>query len=1439
MQDHSTPTAQNERSTVSSEDYRQEAEATAALAASQDALVAYVPKSKAPFRLDTLVPRNIAFEIQKSLNRVVKHFGNIDRYVRNALKYPTNEALWSGLAAEQVDAVGLYLSQFGRGQGLIIADQTGIGKGRQAAAVIRHAIVSGYVPVFFTRKPDLFSDLYRDLKGIGFADIHPFIVNTDAAARIKDERGQVVFSPLSSTDQEALLATKETVPTESAASLAWHRANNKKLPDPQKKPTIDLYTPIDHLPDGYDCVFSTYSQIQAAGPYKREWLAEMTKAGVEGSLRYKKVVFILDESHMAGGYDSIIGRWMRAVLPRTQACCYLSATFAKYPEVMPLYAQKTAIKEADMSDERLVTAMSRGGLALQEIIASNLAESGQLINRKRSSEGVNVEYHTMNQEPARTKNREQVNQIIQLMNDVVVFEQNYITPLLNERHQVARESGAHLDKVPKSLGVKSSPFFSRVFNIVDQMLFSLKVEEVARFCLRLLNENKKVVIAFKSTMETFLKDLHLVSGDVILPAQMDFARTLLKGLDSVFYYNYTNINNEKTRERLALEDLPDTGRQRYEAIKADMEATATGLTISPIDQLIHRIESARKPDALGGHSGDHFKVAEVTGRGQRIRLEDSQGVMETFRSDTEKFFRLFNDGTYDVLLINQSGSTGSSAHASKDFADQRQRAMIIHQFELDINTEVQKRGRIHRTGQVVLPEYYYLTSDIPAEQRLMTMLKGKLKSLDANTTGSQKTSEDTLQTADFFNKYGDVVAWEWVNENPGLAARMGHPTYHHETDREGGRHLVRNEGTEGAIRQVTGRAGLLRVEEQDELYKSLLEKYAHRIEWEKQRGTYDLEIAFLPLDAEIKKRYLFLKGKGGSTPFGKDTVRDETLVNNLKRPLTKDQLDEKLTAALDGQKPETVRARQVAALKEAYPAIKEGLMASRRQTIDQLEQEAAALSTSASDPDDEKARERAERERSRLESLIQEKKVALEMYSKELDDVQRIIRQAIQGFLIGQVVKVPVLGTVSSTWGVFAGVSIGKAKNPYTPGNVSLLFAVADSRKLVEYNLTPEQRAEISQVYSESREINEEDIRHVQRDWNELIKEASKSRIKRHILTENIVGASDQIGTVNQLVKYNTRDGLIKNGILMHESFGAEGEDRKALLPISHALELIRDLATGSFLTDHRLDVRIQRLNASTFKLSIVKSGNFTLYTDEALRALLMKREDQGADEPAEFVQNAGDMIAPVHDDKLPAVLERLDWLDVRYQGEARVLEDWEVENEAAWQQETAVSEAHRYRLGQPYGSGSNPTQGFADYQEPDAHHPFGVVIYHRRLTDTERYRYHLVPLFANAEVPYGEWKAAMADTPILGEWEQLLTQIQQAQRPDQKGMPFEQASYMLGQFMMNHPHEDGNTEFVFGTYGVAELGRAAYEAEIGAVDPLKLLIAQLTLELQPEPQAA
>lgn len=1407
--------------------FTQDAEQVAKLAADQTALVPYKPKSNASFKMDTLIPRNMAFEVQKALNRIVKEKGNIDTYVRNALKYISTATLWKAFSAEQVDAIALYLQQFERGQGIIIGDQTGIGKGRQAAAVIRHAVLQGYIPIFFTKSPSLFTDMYRDLRAIGFEDIHPFIVNSnsDSDAKIKDADGNVIFTPLSGKAQEELLTTTKTLATESIESIEWHKRTGKKLPNPETTPTVTIYENIDYLPSGYDMIFTTYSQIQSAGYYKRAWIESICESGMEGSTRYKKVVFILDESHSAGGFDSIIGDWMRRVLPKTHSCCFLSATFAKYPEVMPFYGKKTAISETGLKDYAFVNAMRRGGLALQEIVASNLAESGQLIRRQRSNEGIKVEYITLDEEPSRSKNRASVNRIIKLMNEVVQFEEEYAAPVLALVHAEAKAQGERMGEKPRGLGVKQAPYFSRVFNIVDQMLFALKVEEVAKKTVSLLKENKKVVIAFKSTMGAFLKDLNLSSGDILPKEELDFVRTLTKGLDSIFFYSYTDIEGKKSRQRITVEELSKKGQEEYIRIKKAMLLESSGLSISPIDQLVQYIENEKKPSYTGGHQDGFFKVTEVTGRTQKVHFTKEEATIISHKSDTEKSFRLFNSGEYDVLLINQSGSTGSSAHASKDFADQRQRAMIIHQFELDINIEVQKRGRINRTGQVNLPEYYYITSDIPTERRLMTMLKAKLKSLDANTTGSQHTNDDTLKSADFLNKYGDKVAWQWIDENPEMMQKLGHPTYHKVTDsKTGTKFYERNDSKEGAIRQLTGRAGLLLVEEQDNLYNVLLERYDHQIKLEKQQGTYDLETEFLPLDAEIKKRFLFQKGNGGNTPFGKDTVREVSIVNNLKRPLTKQDVENRIAKALDGKKPEQVRAELTKDIHEKFPLLIEERREKRMEVVHKLQEELGDLPDMGSGKDAEE-NDKIASDREKLQELIEEKSSAIQEYIQKLEYTKNQIVKYIGYFTIGQVLKIPYLNPAKEpSWGIFLGITLGtSAKNPYTYGNIHLRFAVADSRRLISYSLQPEEHAYISLIYSQSMDISEEERIQIPIEWNERIKKASSKREQRHILTENIVAASEAIGGENKLVKYNTKTGIIKNGILMDKEFGKDGIS-KALLPISEAFPRIQALSIDEFFSDQKDQLRFKRIGENYLQVYIHKGENYKMAIDPKLRELIRREEGQAPDELPDFVQNGGEMTGVLHWDHLKAFLKQLDTYGLQFLGKAKELEDWEIENQKEWDRNTKPSEGnYSYELGRPYGQGSNPIAGFKDYKEPeDTKYPFGVVSYTRPLSDKEKYNYSLIPIFKNAVVPYNAWKQAITGTPIEKEFESIVEKA--------KEQALYEAKDTLGFFITNNPHEDGNPEFVFGRYTEEELGRTAYEDRIGLIKPIHMVLDQLRL---------
>ena len=134
-------------------------------------------------------------------------------------------------AAEQVDALSLALDNIGDGKGFILGDQTGIGKGRVCAGIIRWAKQNGKTPVFVTMLPDLYADMMRDLNDIGTTDFTPFITNRNM------------------TGKNALVAPD-------GSKLA--------APSGRKYDTVveDILSG-KKLPEGYDAIFTTYKQLQS------------------------------------------------------------------------------------------------------------------------------------------------------------------------------------------------------------------------------------------------------------------------------------------------------------------------------------------------------------------------------------------------------------------------------------------------------------------------------------------------------------------------------------------------------------------------------------------------------------------------------------------------------------------------------------------------------------------------------------------------------------------------------------------------------------------------------------------------------------------------------------------------------------------------------------------------------------------------------------------------------------------------------------------------------------------------------------------------------------------------------------------------------------------------------------------------------------------------
>ncbi|MEL7315473.1 MAG: strawberry notch C-terminal domain-containing protein, partial [Cyanobacteria bacterium J06559_3] len=198
----------------------------------------------------------------------------------------------------------------------------------------------------------------------------------------------------------------------------------------------------------------------------------------------------------------------------------------------------------------------------------------------------------------------------------------------------------------------------------------------------------------------------------------------------------------------------------------------------------------------------------------------------------------------DVILLNCSGSTGISLHASERFADQRPRHMIVAQAERDINVFMQMLGRVHRTGQVVRPRYTLLMGDIPAEKRPGALLCRKMASLNANTTAARDSEISLQNVVDFMNVYGEQVVTDLLKDDPELNAQLDYPLSQ----------VGDNDGEIALVRKVTGRIPLLPVEEQESVYSLIESDYQELIQRAQAMGDSNLEASQLDLDARTIAR---------------------------------------------------------------------------------------------------------------------------------------------------------------------------------------------------------------------------------------------------------------------------------------------------------------------------------------------------------------------------------------------------------------------------------------------------------------------------------------------------------------------------------------------------------------------------------------------------------
>ena len=1077
----------------------------------------YEPASQSCVVLNTVVPDSMEYETKQALEFIQREVGgNMDEFVRQRLGYNSKIELCKALSAEQTDAVAMAIYNIeAREQGMIIGDQTGIGKGRVAAALIRYAVLQGHKPIFITEKPNLFSDIYRDLSAIGSGHLTPFIVNgKESKTDIKDEGGEILFQALAPAEQQVYFKDKR-------------------------------------IPAFADLVLATYSQFNSPDkkPEKPQFLLEIA----EGT------ILILDESHNASG-SSQVGTFLQAVLAKSKGVVFLSATFAKRPDNMPIYAMKTAISDANMTKEDLIAAIIKGGVALQEVLASQLVKEGQMLRRERSFEGIEVNYITLDE--LETEHRAIADNITDILREIISFQNTHIDTAVEELDEIAVAEGKEvkLREGTSQAGVDNLPYFSKVFQVINQMLFSIKASAVADKAIQHLKAGLKPVIAFSSTMGSFIEQMEneaglpVAEGDTI---HADFSAVLMRGLDGVLRYTVTTPEGKKEFKKFDLAEFSKEARERYFAIAAKINQLSTGISISPIDIILQKIKTAG------------YRVAEVTGRKYEVQIntQTNQGiVMGRKKVNVNDAFREFNNNEIDVLMINQSGSTGASAHAivtnKVPAAEVKKRVMIVLQAELNINTEVQKRGRVNRTGQILLPQYDYIMSAIPAEKRLMMMLQKKLKSLDANTTSNQKQSTKILDVPDFLNKYGDKVVTQYLQDNAEINMLLGDPLGLTDTSNEKGEIL------EEASHRVSGRVAVLSTKMQADFYTEIAQSYNEYIEYLKQIGEYDLEVEAMNLEAETISEKVVRMGKGGDSEFGTDSILEKIEANVLKKPFSKSELENILKESLQESTADMIQ-KEISKDYELF-------------TQQQLERELAETKHYYHElfqdiPKEKKAIKIRDKDgQAAYLQFIQEREKELKgTADKQIEKIKtamfnrkQYMNSLFKFFYVGKNILYPVNsyseGDIKMK-AVFLGFIIDKKKkNPYAPSNIRLRFALASPGKYIA--MPASYAKDINSIIGASYAEPTGSLEDTLQKWDQAIKQSSVNRNTRYVISGNLLQAfADYQG---KLVSYTTLNGETKKGILMPEYWEPEEDlaDRVSV-PVARAEKVIKSLIKGNGLT--------------------------------------------------------------------------------------------------------------------------------------------------------------------------------------------------------------------------------------------------------------------------------
>lgn len=689
-------------------------------------------RSSEPF---SMIPVALEGATAKALERVRRDMedrGGPDAVVAGLFGMGLDD-LSETFTAEQVDAIAMRIANAERGRGFLLADATGVGKGRSLAAIAHAHLRTGPYArvVYFTESGTInIPDVCRDLRDVGAWDkISPLFLSI--GSQVRDD----LVDPV----------TGETV-------VNW-------LKSPPAAVRKAIYE-SGRFPDGVNIVITTYGQFRSKeGEPSSQWLRTALD---------ENTLLILDEAQNATNEHSAQGANLRAAIAavvRPENVVFGTATPGKKPKDMTLY--RSLLPQEGVQDiGALMVGVAAGGEIAQEAFATMLAEDGVMLRRDKDLS--NTEFRIALPDDATILRyqdvMDRISPVVEMMIECNGQIGEHVGRLQARQYRenmragmdpaAARAAGNEMNQYSISLG-------SPLSNLARIAMNAVKVDQTVDAALAEIQEGRKPLITFHSTNAGLLDELSRGEDGrrslEAMEAAMDL--TLRDQVNRIHESMYRLRRNGEVQD--ARDIYPDV-RQSYEIIRDRIGEIPAELPVSPVDALIGKLED------------NGVTVGEISGRVLCYRDGHIQHRQNRSRRDTVDGF---NDGRYDVVIFNSAGATGGSLHASSTFSDQRPRTTIEHESPTDVIKSVQGYGRGDRYGQVAKPRVVSVSTGLVPEMRILQQRNRKLRALGASVDGNRSHPMLLDDVPDLLNKVGDEATSNVLRAMPALARRLGFPEY--------------------------------------------------------------------------------------------------------------------------------------------------------------------------------------------------------------------------------------------------------------------------------------------------------------------------------------------------------------------------------------------------------------------------------------------------------------------------------------------------------------------------------------------------------------------------------------------------------------------------------------------------------------------------------------